>query len=62
MEKSRREFIKKTGLAAGITIMPFENIFVITKPAKEDNPVIGHGEYKYKVDKSWGFKTLLNFL
>ena len=61
MKKSRRNFIKNAGIVVGITVMPFENIFVITKSKKEDNPVVGHGEYKYKVDKSWGIQDPSQF-
>ena len=33
MKKTRRQFLKKTGLAAGIIINPFKNIYPITKKA-----------------------------
>ena len=61
MKKSRRNFIKKAGVAAGITLTPFENIFAITNPAIEENPIVGHGDYTYRVDKKWGIQDPSQF-
>ena len=61
MENNRRHFIKKTGLAAGVLINPFENIFPITKKAVEENPIIGHGDFRYQVDKKWGVQDPSQF-
>jgi outer membrane protein assembly factor BamB len=49
--KSRREFIKVsglTGLAFGLS--PFN---ILSKPRLEDE-TIGHGDFRYKVNKQWG--------
>ena len=54
MKKTRRQFLKKTGLAAGIIINPFKNIYPITKKVIYKNPIVGHGDFKYKVDRNWG--------
>ena len=61
MKKSRRNFIKKTGIAAGITVAPFESIFTITKRAFEQNPIVGHGDFTYRVDKKWGVQDPSQF-
>jgi len=61
MENNRRHFIKKTGLAAGMLINPFENIFPITKKAVDENPIIGHGDFRYQVDKKWGVQDPSQF-
>ena len=41
IKNNRRQFIKKTCLAAGIAISPFENIYPITNKAIEENSIIG---------------------
>ncbi len=61
MKKSRRQFLKKTSLASAITVSPFENIFPITQKAIKKNPVVGHGDFKYKVDKKWGIQDPSKF-
>ena len=61
MKKSRRQFIKKTSLASGLIINPFENIFPISNKKDDRNSFVGHGNYKYKVDKKWGIQDQLKF-
>ena len=61
MKKSRRQFIKKTSLASGLIINPFENIFPISNKKDDRNSIVGHGNYKYKVDKKWGIQDPLKF-
>jgi hypothetical protein len=61
IKNNRRQFIKKTCLAAGIAISPFENIFPITNKAVEENPIIGHGDFRYRVDKKWGIQDPTQF-
>ena len=61
IKNNRRQFIKKTCLAAGIAISPFENIFPITNKAVEENPIIGHGDFRYHVDKKWGIQDPTQF-
>ena len=53
---SRRKFVKNTTLfgLGGISLTPS---FFINKGVKNDSPIIGHGEFKYKVDKEWGINT-----
>ena len=49
----RRIFIDNTvKAAAGIIVVPHFNILK-SKPKLSDE-VIGHGDFKYKVHKSWG--------
>ena len=48
---SRRDFIKKTGVVASVAGF-FPNISKGLKPTAEEI-IIGHGDYKYKVDKEW---------
>jgi DNA-binding beta-propeller fold protein YncE len=61
MNKTRRSFIKKTAVAAGIAVTPFENIFILTDRSQEQNPIIGHGDYRYRVDKDWGIQDPSQF-
>ena len=61
MKKTRRQFLKKTGLATGIIINPFKNIYPITKKTIYKNPIVGHGEFKYEVDKNWGVQDPSKF-
>ena len=61
MKKTRRQFLKKTGLAAGIIINPFKNIYPITKKVIYKNPIVGHGDFKYKVDRNWGVQDPSKF-
>jgi len=51
--KNRRDFIKKTALAATAGIILPNYTFGIVH-AKSTNEVVGHGEFKYSVDKEWG--------
>ena len=61
IKNNRRQFIKKTCLAAGIAISPFENIYPITNKAIEENSIIGHGDFRYRVDKKWGIQDPAQF-
>jgi hypothetical protein len=61
IKNNRRQFIKKTFLAAGIAISPFENIYPITNKAIEENSIIGHGDFRYRVDKKWGIQDPTQF-
>ena len=61
IKNNRRQFIKKTCLAAGIAISPFENIYPITNKAIEENSIIGHGDFRYRVDKKWGIQDPTQF-
>lgn len=53
---SRRKFLKDSALISlgGIYLTPSFNI---NKGIKNDSSIIGHGEFKYKVDKDWGINT-----
>jgi len=55
MSSNRRTFIKKAGLAAGsIAVTPTLHSFgIINKPSLSQD-IIGHGDFKYRVHKSWG--------
>lgn len=53
----RREFIKKSVLMAGAsTIAP--SIALANNHIKNNNSdiIVGHGDYRYKVDKTWGIQ------
>lgn len=53
----RREFIKKSILIAGAsTIVPSISYSKNNLKNIETDTIIGHGEYKYKVDKGWGIQ------
>ncbi|MFK7814412.1 MAG: 6-bladed beta-propeller [Maribacter sp.] len=51
--QNRRSFIKKTAIAAtaGIVLPNYTFGIIHTKSTKE---VVGHGDFKYTVDKEWG--------
>ena len=57
---SRRGFIKTSALV-GIGIGSPMSTFAIGKNLKETSEVIGHGDFKYKVDKKWGVQNSNNF-
>ena len=47
---SRRNFIKKSALLGIGASLPIQS-FSIQKNLKQDNEIVGHGDFKYKVDK-----------
>jgi outer membrane protein assembly factor BamB len=51
VSSTRRQFLKQTALAAGAFTFPVFNI--VGKQAAPDE-IIGHGDFKYKVHKTWG--------
>ena len=57
---SRRSFIKKSALV-GVGISSPINTFAIGKNLKENSGIVGHGDFKYKVDKKWGIQNPNNF-
>ncbi|OUU19932.1 MAG: 6-bladed beta-propeller [Flavobacteriaceae bacterium TMED48] len=63
MKKTRRAFIQKSAVAAAslTTVTPFQNIFIQTKKIVEENPIVGHGDFKYRVDKEWGIQEPTQF-
>ena len=63
MKKTRRAFIQKSAVAAAslTTVAPFQNIFIQTKKIVEENPIVGHGDFKYRVDKEWGIQDPTQF-
>ena len=62
MKKTRRAFIQKSAVAAAsLTAAPFQNIFIQTKKIVEENPIVGHGDFKYRVDKEWGIQDPTQF-
>ena len=62
MKKTRRAFIQNSTVVAGsIAVTPFHDIFIKTKKAIEEYPIVGHGEFKYRVDKEWGIQDPSQF-
>ncbi|QHT66299.1 twin-arginine translocation signal domain-containing protein [Rhodocytophaga rosea] len=52
---SRRTFIKQSTVAAGSLLLTSQFGFnIMGKATNPDNEIIGHGEYRYKVNKQWG--------
>ena len=51
---SRRSFIKKAALVSSFAVNSNQSIFGIMSRKRDENPIIGHGAHKYKVDKNWG--------
>ena len=58
---SRRSFIKKAALASGLAVSSTQPIFGIISRKRDENPIIGHGTHKYKVDKNWGVQDPSQF-
>ena len=54
---SRRSFIKKSALV-GVGISSPINTFAIGKILKENSGIVGHADFKYKVDKKWGIQII----
>ncbi|MEX0314274.1 MAG: 6-bladed beta-propeller [Allomuricauda sp.] len=53
MKHSRRSFIKKTALSTAALSIPTQGFTILTKPELHEQ-IIGHGDFKYRVHKSWG--------
>ena len=60
-KNSRRSFLKKSTLA-GLSVGLSKNVFAIKKNLKMDNLVVGHGNFKYIIDKNWGIQNFKKFL
>jgi len=50
---NRREFISKSALAAGVGATAPVSFNIISTKSK-DLPMVGHGDFKFKVNKEWG--------
>lgn len=50
----RRDFIKKSALVAGAGMVAPSLTFGITNSIKNMGEIVGHGNFKYRVDKEWG--------
>ena len=61
MKNNRRQFLKKTTVAAGVALNPFQDIFYLTKKTSENQTIVGHGDYRYRVDKDWGIQDPSQF-
>ena len=48
---SRRSFIKTTALLTVATATPF---YILKGKSMKSNQIIGHGDFTYKVNASWG--------
>lgn len=49
----RRTFLKSAGVLATATVIKPTSVFAIGKKRKPEADVIGHGAYKYKINKEW---------
>jgi len=56
---SRRQFIRNTTLGIGATTLSPDFTFSIIKKRSLDETIIGHGDFRYKVDKEWGVQDPL---
>lgn len=52
--KSRRNFIKKTTLLGGLSLAVPHFSFGIIHKKKMSGAIVGHGDFRYHVDKEWG--------
>ena len=59
-KNSRRSFLKKSTLA-GLSVGLSKSVFAIKKNLKMDNLVVGHGNFKYVIDKNWGIQNFKKF-
>ncbi len=53
-KKDRRDFIKKSSLLVGAGLLAPTYTFGITHSNKNMKEIVGHGDFKYRVDKEWG--------
>src|SRR5262245_14383083 len=52
--QSRRKFIQNTALASAALISkPVSGFSILHKDVKPEDTIIGHGDYKFKVNKDW---------
>ena len=51
---SRRSFIKKAGLATGLGLSAGSWSLASNLQYKNTEDIVGHGDFRYKVDKKWG--------
>ncbi len=54
---SRRNFLKKTSLITTSSLIIPKMSFGIIDKHREENDFIGHGDFKYKLDKKWGIQN-----
>lgn len=55
MNNNRRTFLKNSVTVAGTACLaPNMTLNIIGKAKKEDDQVIGHGDFRYKVHQAWG--------
>ncbi|PCJ97410.1 MAG: 6-bladed beta-propeller [Flavobacteriaceae bacterium] len=55
MKNSKRDFIKKSVTAAAATfILPSLGMYKSVQTNLVTNYIVGHGDFKYRVDKEWG--------
>jgi len=52
--KNRRNFIKKSAMASGAGLIAPTFTFGITHSRKTMGETVGHGDFKYIVNKEWG--------
>ena len=55
-KNSRRDFVKNTA-ALGLGIISTPKTFFINKGIENDDQIIGHGDFRYKIDKEWGINA-----
>ncbi len=53
-KNNRRDFLKKTALATGAGLVAPSLTFGILRSKNNAGEIIGHGNFKYRVDKEWG--------
>jgi hypothetical protein len=52
---SRRDFIQKTTFASGaLLVSPPIPFYINSTKLQLDNEIIGHGDFKYRVERNWG--------
>jgi peptidylamidoglycolate lyase len=62
MKETRRSFIRKTATVTGsVAISPFQTIIITKKKVQQQNPIVGHGDFRYRVDKEWGIQDPSQF-
>ncbi|MBN7813368.1 twin-arginine translocation signal domain-containing protein [Algoriphagus sp. H41] len=50
---TRRDFIKKSGLAAGLLTVDPVKSFSIHSKSRNEEEILGHGEYRYRMVRDW---------
>ncbi|MEM9920162.1 MAG: 6-bladed beta-propeller [Bacteroidota bacterium] len=58
-QNDRRQFFKQSSLLVGAGLTAPVSTFEILHKRRPNGPIVGHGDYRYHVDKEWGVQDSL---